>query len=62
MSDVIKKGDIVDVYFENCPWETNVEVIYTPSAPGEYFCLKREDGTPVAVMSFVKMVRISQLF
>lgn len=50
---MIKEGDIVDVYFENCPCEYGVLVLYTPCATGDSFHLKRKDG----VQTFTKIVR-----
>lgn len=53
----IRKGDRVDVMFENVPWILDAEVIYTPSAPGDTFVLstahQEPPGSPsICVMHF----------
>lgn len=55
--DWIDVGDIVSIILPTCPMEDNVEVLHRPSATGDCWRLRREDGTLVNVMIFEKMVR-----
>jgi len=55
----IEVGDVVDVFFTFAPTEHDLILIYAPLNSGEYWTLKREDGTVINVMTFEKMVRCS---
>lgn len=60
MKNVIKAGDLVNIFFTNTESEFNCKVIYVPSSPDDCFFLEREDGTPFNVKNFDKMVKIDK--
>lgn len=57
---MIKEGDLVNIYWENLTTEFNVVVLYTPSATGDSWHLRREDGTIIYVNSFSMMEKIGE--
>ena len=55
--DNIKRGDMVNVYWEHVQCETGLIVLYTPSEAGDSWILARSDGTPVHINNFCKLIR-----
>ncbi len=60
MKDPIKAGDKIDVHFSTTQSEFGVEVVYTPSEPGDSWVLRRPDGVVVYVMHYSKIVRTGE--
>jgi hypothetical protein len=59
MSDRIKKGDIVNVFFwKEDDYLDSVEIIDFPDCPGDYFNLKSAEGTLYNVQHFKYMVKL----
>lgn len=58
MVDYITEGDIVNIYWENIRAEFGVEVIEKPQEVGDWWNLKRKDGTLLNVISFSKMEQV----
>lgn len=58
MENYIKRGDKINVYWENIKAEFNLTVISLPEAPGDWFGCRREDGTSINVGSFCKMEQV----
>ena len=56
MKTEIKKGDIVDIIWEQSPCEFRVKVLYVPYPSGGCWQFQREDGTIVYVDIFAKIV------
>jgi hypothetical protein len=56
----IEVGDIVDIFFTFAPTESLCTIIYAPLNLGEYWTLRRQDGTILNVMVFEKMVRLNE--
>lgn len=56
--DRIKKGDFVNVYFENIPCIFNAEVIYTPCSEGDCWCLVGQAGQAINVVWYSYMEKI----
>lgn len=52
----MKRGDRVDIYFENIEHELDVEICNTPNELGTEYCVKRNDGTLVMIQHYSKMV------
>ncbi len=57
---MIKKGDIVSVYWETSDCEFKVEVLYAPGQAGDHWTFKRKDGTIINVFSYSKIVRLTE--
>ena len=55
--DRIKEGDTVNIYFERCDAEHEVEILSTPQATGDCFTVKRANGTLVNVQNYSKIVK-----
>jgi hypothetical protein len=61
MSDYIKEGDKVNVYWaDGIPAEFNLNVVSLPEFPGDWYGCKREDGTIVQVAGYAKMEQIKE--
>jgi hypothetical protein len=58
MTDYIKEGDIVNIYWEHIRAEFNLEVLGRPCEIGDSWNLKRPDGTLVNVIFYGKMERV----
>lgn len=58
MDNYIKKGDKVNVYWENVPAEFNLTVTYSPECPGDYYICQRENGSLVNIGAFCKMEQV----
>jgi hypothetical protein len=58
MEDYIKKGDKVNVYWEHINAEFDLEVLHTPQDVGDYWTLKRKDGTIINVVLYSMMEQI----
>ena len=58
MADYIKKGDKINVFWENAPAEFNVEVVDLPTEVGECWILKRPDGILINVLMYSKMEQV----
>ena len=58
MTDRIKEGDIVNIYWEYIEIEYKVKVLYTPCGTGDSWLFEREDGTIIYVNSFGKMEKV----
>lgn len=56
--DRIKEGDTVNIYFDRCDAEHEVEILYTPCSTGDCFKVKRIDGTIVNVQTYCKIVKV----
>lgn len=59
MSDNIRVGDNVSIYFENCPCIFNVKVLYIPCQPGDYFTVKNKAGDIYKIQTFCYMKKIN---
>ena len=57
---MIEVGDTVDVFFDSVPWEYDLIVEGKPCATGDCWKLVRQDGTPINVIAFAKMVKVEQ--
>jgi hypothetical protein len=55
----IEIGDMVDVYFENVAYLHDVEVLYFPTAQGEAWILRDDDGKVHYIQNYA---RISQRY
>ena len=58
MAGYIKKGDKINVYWENAPAEFGVEVVDSPTEVGECWILKRPDGILINVLMYSKMEQV----
>lgn len=52
---MIKKGCLVDIEFSDGEKMRGAEILYTPSAPGDSYIVKGNDGREHHVMQFVIM-------
>jgi hypothetical protein len=58
---LFKVGDIVNIEWEYCTIETNVELLYTPCEPGDSWVFKRQDGTLLYVQDYCKMYQVKEV-
>jgi hypothetical protein len=61
MSEYIKKGDTVNVYWEHLQAEFNLTVVSLPEVPGDWYGCRREDGTLVNIGTFCKMEKVKDV-
>lgn len=59
--DEIKVGDKVTIFWETISAEWRLVVLRKPQFMGDCWTLRREDGTPIDVMYFAKMVKESEI-
>ena len=56
MNEKIEEGDFVDVHFSSQASLFSVKVLYTPSATGDSWRLKTDEGIIIYVQSFSLMI------